>query len=1273
LEAIAKFSHDKYERCFVRSLGWYESGESIFIAMEYFPYGDFEQYLSSPLMETEVQEITFQLSEGIAFMHENGFAHRDLKPRNILVKSKGPDWWVKIGDFGISKRAEEEVTALRTLNGTPGFMAPEILVRLGLLDLDNLDVGDQYTVAVDIWSLGEIAFRALTGESPFPITRLGPYVRGKTEFPVHVLQIHSISSDGCNFVRSLMAPLPKDRLTAKDAMSHAWFESQRPSSARSSLEVQSSGLFFQGDTASTYQKIEDASAAWSTLTDSTNAATMLSATRESVQSDLSTLSSTVFFGKHGPDTGPSLTDIQTLPAASARESQDIIQSPESASLQVSQEDTIQTPQNKENIDNAAPPNMAPPIAEDTGPVSKYLDSMGSRPDGQPLRDVTQAERSEPNVGTLSKLAEYDATSPAIPIDMLSQSPSPSDSPVIIDTGESQSSSLYHQAVEVSKPDATSLYQQAVERLRSKPLTTNLYQQAVERSEPAASNLFQQAADSLYHQAVELPKSAGVFERGTSKIRESESDNTSNRARHLNNAESTMETNPMLSSAYDVEHFPGRENSVPSDSSVIRKHNRFHFGNYILGKTIRCHPTREVKIKTARHRDVTGGPIVEILLYRRDVAFESLNNIYRLAGSYSRMRHDNLQRLREWIETEQHIGLVLEYPRGVDLSYYISKQPQSRIEDRMARTLFRELVSAVGYLHSNGIFHLDINLETILLNKSGKIVLTSSLYCTTFDLKDELSEGTERNVDTFDYVTGGGRCGSKFYAAPETVISADTYSGRKADVWSCGVVLYAMLAGYLPFNDDLNNLEGDNISLLYKYMLSSPLTFPQCTIYLQRDLLRRILVPYTRKRADLSEVMEHKWLHPADVGVTDVVPPDSKQGPAQSEKILPPVWSSRDMGDLKRPSPVPAISMPTLRRPFQVKALRGYHSYAPDDLNFIAGQIISVQAELDEDWYHGEYNTEFLKLSGKFPRSCVEVYYPRQVAQPRLGAQRTPGRPSTSSEQKANPTAQDDLNSGRGYRVIRREPHRISLSQSTLLSGNQSIATSTPPTLNAEARVVDSPLKHHRKHPEPPVVNLVPPIPAEQSYEAIQPTQRLYSPEDNAHIESVIKRAENLLKKTERRPAEEREKTREESKKARDSTQFKSVTIEGYPVGGSSIRRRHGEERSPSHESEDKEMGSPNPDYKKPVYLKGLFSVSTTSSKPLSFIRADITRILDGLGVNYHEIQGGYEIKTARLDFEILIVKKVPLLQLHGIQFKKLRGETMHYKDMAQCILEELRV
>jgi protein-serine/threonine kinase len=74
-----------------------------------------------------------------------------------------------------------------------------------------------------------------------------------------------------------------------------------------------------------------------------------------------------------------------------------------------------------------------------------------------------------------------------------------------------------------------------------------------------------------------------------------------------------------------------------------------------------------------------------------------------------------------------------------------------------------------------------------------------------------------------------------------------------------LVQYAMLAGYLPFDDDPANPDGDNINLLYKYIVTTPLTFPEYVTPHARDLLRRILVPDPRKRADLFEVARHSWL------------------------------------------------------------------------------------------------------------------------------------------------------------------------------------------------------------------------------------------------------------------------------------------------------------------------------------------------------------------------------------------------------------------------------
>lgn len=105
------------------------------------------------------------------------------------------------------------------------------------------------------------------------------------------------------------------------------------------------------------------------------------------------------------------------------------------------------------------------------------------------------------------------------------------------------------------------------------------------------------------------------------------------------------------------------------------------------------------------------------------------------------------------------------------------------------------------------------------------------------------------------------CGSPCYAAPELVISDGLYVGSGVDIWSCGVILYAMLAGYLPFDDDPSNPDGDNINQLYNYILATTLVFPDYISPDARDLLRMMLVPDPVKRCNMRNIMSHRWLRP----------------------------------------------------------------------------------------------------------------------------------------------------------------------------------------------------------------------------------------------------------------------------------------------------------------------------------------------------------------------------------------------------------------------------
>lgn len=134
-----------------------------------------------------------------------------------MVVEKGPDWWVKIADFGISKR-RHELTSLQTLQrGTFGFAAPEAV------GFSSENLRGSLAAALDMWSLGAVAFQIITNTGAFPnFVDLAEYWSGKKGFPTARLREHGVSHDGQDFVASLMRLKPEDRLLADDARQHPW-------------------------------------------------------------------------------------------------------------------------------------------------------------------------------------------------------------------------------------------------------------------------------------------------------------------------------------------------------------------------------------------------------------------------------------------------------------------------------------------------------------------------------------------------------------------------------------------------------------------------------------------------------------------------------------------------------------------------------------------------------------------------------------------------------------------------------------------------------------------------------------------------------------------------------------------------------------------------------------------------------------------------------------------------------------------------------------------
>ncbi|CAG8542293.1 12171_t:CDS:10 [Ambispora gerdemannii] len=266
----------------------------------------------------------------------------------------------------------------------------------------------------------------------------------------------------------------------------------------------------------------------------------------------------------------------------------------------------------------------------------------------------------------------------------------------------------------------------------------------------------------------------------------------------------------------------------------------------------CSRVTEIEIFLKGYKVAIYEPLLQLtflvaikLIRKESVDSQSrLQKIEREIGVLRNVMHPNIVRLYDVFETERYIGIILEYASGELFDHILAHR---YLKERDACRLFAQLISGVNYLHQKNIVHRDLKLENLLLDRNRNIIITDFGFANQFDSAKADLMATS--------------CGSPCYAAPELVISEGLYVGSAVDIWSCGVILYAMLSGYLPFDDDPLNPDGDNINLLYKYIINTPLVFPDYVSPDARDLLRKMLVPDPVKRCDMRAIMSHRWLAP----------------------------------------------------------------------------------------------------------------------------------------------------------------------------------------------------------------------------------------------------------------------------------------------------------------------------------------------------------------------------------------------------------------------------
>ena len=185
--------------------------------MEYFEHGDLRNHISLSLTEWDAKILAYQLLDGLKVLHSQDWLHHDLKPENIFVVRPAPRWWVKIGDFGISKRITERGPIT---SGTSQYMAPEAH------DI-AFEEGGHQRFAIDIWALGCILYEVLTQFTPIPSDKIAGYVKGEISFSTKPLISKKVSEGGVSMIASLLAPKPAARPTAAEALQSSWVSRDR--------------------------------------------------------------------------------------------------------------------------------------------------------------------------------------------------------------------------------------------------------------------------------------------------------------------------------------------------------------------------------------------------------------------------------------------------------------------------------------------------------------------------------------------------------------------------------------------------------------------------------------------------------------------------------------------------------------------------------------------------------------------------------------------------------------------------------------------------------------------------------------------------------------------------------------------------------------------------------------------------------------------------------------------------------------------------------------
>jgi serine/threonine protein kinase len=901
------------------------------------------------------------------------------------------------------------------------------------------------------------------------------------------------------------------------------------------------------------------------------------------------------------------------------------------------------------------------------------------------------------------------------------------------------------------------------------------------------------------------------------------------------------------------------------------------GHWELGKTIGAGSMGKVKL--ARNKE-TGEQVAVKIVPRGSNDGEHRTSAERERADHSKevrtareaaivtlADHPYICGMRDVIRTNYHWYMLFEYVNGGQMLDYIISH--GRLKEKQARKFGRQIASALDYCHRNSIVHRDLKIENILISKTGDIKIIDFGLSNLFSPRNHLK--------TF--------CGSLYFAAPE-LLQAKAYTGPEVDVWSFGIVLYVLVCGKVPFDDQ--SMPQLHAKIKKGHVEYPPWLTPEC-----RNLISRMLTTDPSQRATLAEILTHPWMTKGFNGAPDNYLPQRKplQLPldaaviekmtgfdfgsadvitAQLTKVLESEDYQRAIRSAERRNAHHTPEVEKKRGVFDFYKRRN-STTSRDTLNTPSTEAVQVGTD-PINAFHPLISVYYLAME-KQERETREKN-PGALEMPRTEGEhlvQVPGLPEVPQAAYTNSQAYELA--GEKPTGGRSRPRARTHGEDEVTEGMKNVNINAAPSPTNPAIVEPSSGQHapppvrkesaaagllrrfstrrnrdtaDRSHPPPALAVHGPSEAPKKSFSVrrtrdssatgLRPasaqsrqTDMLTPPQSDTPQETKSKRggglgrsvsvnSSDIRRRLTRRGVSEGSSMRPQmstsnshdnrqsmdqarSDHAGSDNEHAASATSGVASRTKSLNqgrrqsmqarrvRRDGARTSDVPEEDEADIRNEmnvdrhgSPPEAKPVFLKGLFSVSTTSNRPLKVIRADIIRVLNQLGVEFREIKGGFDCRHApsidttlktndeagpanpaydqhkrkisfggfrrepsrddmqrgsqhsttrnhnkppgssrgvdnsytnsedsedepsalqqqhatntsrkqrvagetsthvqsdlgtsmALRFEIFIVK-IPLLSLHGIQFKKVDGGTWQYKNMAQTIIKEVNL